>query len=346
MNSVDKERDAIEATAAEWLARRDRRFTAEEAVAFARWSMADPRHREAIADLETTWAALDGLSAKVSQQRAGDVAVASPAQSPATVSYNTGRRKARMPAAWWPALGLAAVLALVAGLWFWREASDGAEPTLRYATVVGVQRTVGLSDGSELRLNTDTAVIVQFDRKHRQVLLERGEAFFSVVPEPKRPFVVRARGIEARVVGTTFAVRVRDESGEIELLVAEGRVLFGREGAINPPVARAQRGLIVWAEQTEARITTLDDAAIARRLAWQNGRIEFKNTPLAEAVAEMNRYQRRQVVLRDAAIQELPLGGGFKLGNLETFARIVEAADLGVMVVEQDADRIVLGQRL
>jgi len=229
----------------------------------------------------------------------------------------------------------------------WRGGFEGAEPHLRYETVVGTQRTVELSDGSELRLNTNTAVIVQFERRQRQVLLERGEAFFRVEPDMNRPFVVWARGVEARVLGTAFAVRVRDQAGEIEVLVAEGRVSFGREGMNNPTVERGQRGLVAWTEQRGARISTLDDDAIARRLAWQVGRIEFKDTPLAEAVAEMNRYQRRQLVLRDHAIADVPLGGGFKIGNIESFAKIVETTtDLGVMIVEQDADRIVLGQRL
>lgn len=344
MKPMDDERDAIEAAAAEWLARRDRRFTAEEAVAFARWRQADPRHRAAVAELETTWTALDGLAAQAGQP--GTDAAALPAPPALAAGYLPDLRADGRATAWWPWLAVAAAVAMVAGGLWWRGAGTRSEASLRYETLVGMQRTIGLSDGSELRLNTDTAVVVQFDRTRRGLLLERGEAYFQVAPEPARPFIVMVRGVEARAVGTAFAVRVRERAGEVELIVTEGRVSFGRAAEPAPTLERGQRGLLAWTRAEAARITTLDEDALARRLAWQAGRVEFKNTPLAEAVAELNRYQRRQVVLQDDAIGRLPLGGGFKIGNVENFVRIIESAGLGVIVLQQDEERIVLGSRL
>ena len=79
MKPTTEEHEAIEAMAAEWLTKRDRRFTAEEAVAFARWRRADPRHAAAAAELELVWDALNDLAVAGSQQQAGDAAAASPA---------------------------------------------------------------------------------------------------------------------------------------------------------------------------------------------------------------------------------------------------------------------------
>lgn len=322
--TAGNEQEAIETAAAEWLARRDRRFTAEEAVAFARWRMADPRHAASVAELEGVWSALDQLSLANGQQRAGGAAAA----PPAPVS--------RGP--WWrPALTMAAVLALVAGALVWFRSQPVLETTLRYETQVGSQRKVGLADGSELHLNTDSAVNVRFSERLRRVELERGEAFFQVARDPARPFVVAADRAEARALGTAFSVRRHAQ--ESEVLVTEGRVAVGAA-----ELKAGQRAILALSGAGAPRVETPGTQEIGRRLAWQSGRLEFKRTPLREAVAEFNRYHRQRLVVRDEATGAVSIGGPFEVDNLEGFMRLLDTS-FDVVVVSRDADHIVLGLR-
>jgi len=223
MNLHENEQAVLNA-AAGWLARRDRGLTAEETVAFAQWRAADPCHEAAVEELALVWGALDDLSAASSQQRAGGVVTTPPARIALQPASAEARRRQHSRVRWWPAVGLAAALALVAGV-SWSRRAAPVEAPARYETAVGGQRTIALPDGSELRLNTDTAVSVGFGAGERRVTLERGEAFFQVAKDAARPFVVAAGRTEARVLGTAFVVRLREE--ESEVLVAEGHVKFG-----------------------------------------------------------------------------------------------------------------------
>ena len=79
----------------------------------------------------------------------------------------------------------------------------------RYETVIGQQKSIALSDGSSIQMNTDSQVQVAYSSGARAIHLLKGEALFSVMPDPKRPFEVYAAESVVRAVGTAFAVHLR-----------------------------------------------------------------------------------------------------------------------------------------
>src|SRR3546814_9532022 len=103
---------------------------------------------------------------------------------PYTVLF--GSRLRRRLRGWTGSLAAAAVLVLAVGagwrLW------DPMQPPQRYATAIGQQHDVALEDGSRVRLDTNSALVVRYSRKHRDVVLERGRAQFDVAHAPQRPF--------------------------------------------------------------------------------------------------------------------------------------------------------------
>ena len=184
---------------------------------------------------------------------------------------------------------------------------------------------------------------MRFTAHERRVDLVRGEAFFSVTKDAVRPFVVAAGGVEARALGTMFVVRQREN--ETELVVAEGRVRFGAAGgrATGVEASAGQFAVCDPRKPDATRVGVLDAAALARRLAWKSGRLVCRpEMPLAEAVAEFNRYHRAQLVLRDAATAAVPIGGAFELANVDAFVRMLEKS-FDIAVVERDPERVVLG---
>src|SRR3546814_12347546 len=76
-----------------------------------------------------------------------------------------------------------------------------------------LQHDVALEDGSRVRLDTNSALVVRYSRKHRDVVLERGRAQFDVAHAPQRPFTVHAGPGTVRAVGTQFQVQIGRASG-------------------------------------------------------------------------------------------------------------------------------------
>jgi transmembrane sensor len=318
--------DMIEMLAAGWLSRRDRGLTPEEAVEFARWRAADPRHEAAVGELGAMWTALDDMSA-LQGKSAGPAAGAT--------------RQPRRPRVWvaWT-LAAAAAVAVATTLVLRQERAPEPIAAVRYETAVGAQRDITLSDGSSLRLNTDSAVEVRYAVQERRIVLSRGEARFSVMKDAARPFIVAVDGVEARALGTSFIVQRR--STDTELVVTEGRVKFGTVAGAAAEVGAGQTALCEPRAASAPRVETLDQAALARRVAWESGLLICRpGMTVAEAAVEFNRYHRQKIVLPEGEVRGQSMAGGFKVAELEVFVWSLEQ-NFGLTVAERDAEHVTL----
>src|SRR3546814_6073782 len=99
------------------------------------------------------------------------------------------------------------------------------QPPQRYATAIGQQHDVALEDGSRVRLDTNSALVVRYSRKHRDVVLERGRAQFDVAHAPQRPFTVHAGPGTVRAVGTQFQ-RSEEHKSELQSLMRISNAVF------------------------------------------------------------------------------------------------------------------------
>lgn len=185
-----------------------------------------------------------------------------------------------------------------------------------YETEVGAQQIVRLSDGSILRLNTASRVEVRFAEHERRLVLQRGEAFFEVAHDAARPFVVVAGDTQVRALGTKFDVRRLD--GATQVTLAEGRVEVARPGRKE-----------TWTLAPNQRIT-LNGAPPAPHPAdavtatsWTTGRLRFSGTPLAEAVAEVNRYTHTKITLDAGPVAGERVSGVFDTGDTKAFVSAV-----------------------
>ena len=322
--AADRELIAIEEVAAQWMVERDRGFLDGRETEFARWLAADPRHRAAFNALAETWNLLGEMR---------------PLADDADRSEAATSRRGRV----WLASALAAAAALaVASLGWWRTAGDTragmTSPfAVASATEIGMQRTVALPDGSVIHLNTDSAVDVHYTAAERRVALVRGEAHFTVARNTERPFIVSVAGVDVRVVGTVFNVRLRPES--VDVLVTEGKVRVAPTLVIaaDPPSSGPPRSesdltagqkMSIGLRNAEAPETTraeLSTAEIKQALAWQSRRLDFDATPLRDIVAEINRYNRHKLVIADARLEDRRFGGSFPAGDYATIVRMLEA---------------------
>ena len=322
-----KTADDIEREASEWLMRVDRDGGPEVSRALAAWLGAHPRHRAAFLRISTAWRRADALRRLADPHEDPDIDLLAPDRPPAmeSITEPAGAEtraavtplRPRMFARRW-ALPAAVAVALIVttglGMSAWIARSEQA--TQAYATGVGEFHRISLPDGSAVSLNTDTKIRVAYSSTERRVELLQGEAQFEVARDADRPFIVTANESHVSVVGTTFVVR-RRSAGSLDVLVSEGRVAI--DSAPQTLISAGQMALI-----RDGRVMTRTVDDITRRIAWTEGMLIFNGETLSEAVAEFNRYNRRQLVIADPQIASKTLGGAFKATNPDRFATALE----------------------
>jgi transmembrane sensor len=227
------------------------------------------------------------------------------------------------------------LLALIAGgVWFYQQNLSWQV----YETPVGGFTRVVLEDGSVLDLNTNTQARVRLGAKTREVRLVRGEGRFQVSPDAQRPFIVTAAGAAVRAVGTAFSVRLRD-SAQVDVLVSEGKVAIAAENLADAPPLSAGEAAVVSADRMA--VSRMEPQQLEQRLAWTSGRLQFYGETLGEAVAEFNRYNRRQLRLDNSSLAQLRVGGNFAATDPESFAAALGSA-FNLRVAREGTDTIVL----
>jgi transmembrane sensor len=331
--------EMIEAAAAAWLSLRDRGMSAAETAEFVRWLQQDPQHAATFNDLAAVWENCDRLSAVP----AGAALVPN-----ADLLAPRPRTRQHRPLLA-PVLAAAAAALILLSLWAARAPRHTAE------TAVGAFQKLDLPDGSVAQLNTDSAIDTDFTSTERRVRVVRGEVFFNVTKDAARPFIVTAGAVAVRAVGTAFNVRRRESA--LEVLVTEGRVrvddvargrslLPARPASPEPLLVAGERAIVVVAAPDSgarvlpAAIEMLPPAAAHRALAWQERRLEFDGTPLADVAREFNRYNRQQLVIADDTLGARRFSGTFRADGYDSLVRLLEA-DFGVTAT-RDAHQIVL----
>jgi transmembrane sensor len=344
----------IEAQAADWLARRDAEdWTTGEQQALDAWLSASSRHKVAFLRVQSAWnetgrlqALAAGLPAGTLPARAGSaIAPDATGAGPDLRDLRFAPRDRSTPRRRGWQHGIAAALTLVAlGSAAWGSWQLTGREQASYASSVGQIQTVTLPDGSVATLSSDSRVDVQISRGERHVALAKGEAFFDVAHDTRRPFVVETDGRRVAAVGTRFSVR-RDPQ-EIRVVVTEGKVRLesrpGPDGTAQP-VSLLPAGSVATAGRNGVLVRSLPVAEAERFLEWRDGFLTFDDTSLADAAAEFNRFNTRKLELGDAAVADLRVGGNFRWSNADGFAHLLEQ---GFPVrAERHADRIVLHTR-
>lgn len=293
--------------AGRWLARLQGDVAPDAERDFNAWLEADPIHRRAYAQVARDWRD----SVMLADSEVGRTRKLG--RAPFLM-----RRRTHVGAA---SLGLAAVLGLVTvGL----VRQDGPfalvspAEAATYRTAIGEVRTIRLSDGSQVTLDTATLVRVTFTAGNRRVSLERGRARFRVAPDSRRPFVVAVEGGEVVARGAVFDVSVTEHPARVAAI--EGAAVELHSVA---PVAAAGRWTLEAGEQV-AFGGSLTPKPISRAEArWTSGMLGLDATPLGDAVVAINRYNDVQVRLADQRLAGLLVTGAFRARDPQEFASAV-----------------------
>lgn len=196
------------------------------------------------------------------------------------------------------------------------------ENRMTYKTQVGGSEVIELSDGSVVKLNTDTHVEVDITSAKRAIYLLGGEAYFEVARNESVPFVVTANGTQAEALGTAFGVQMLDD--QIEVMVTEGLVRVkpshtqesGDMASPFTPVILKAGQLIQVDNSGTPEIKDVDPDHIAHTLLWQQKMLAFDGETLKEVINEFSRYTNLKLVVADAKTADIRVGGYFRSDDI------------------------------
>ncbi|MDD5033686.1 MAG: FecR family protein [Methylococcaceae bacterium] len=192
-----------------------------------------------------------------------------------------------------------------------------------YLTEKGERRTLTLTDGSRVILNTASAVKIEYDDTTRRIRLLEGEAFFEVAKDASHPFAVTAYEGEVWAVGTAFSVQRRESRLSIELV--EGVVDLIDRGHRHKERLRPGQVAQMGADSIQVQSSRTDSLAL-----WHEGYLRFDGLPLDEAVAQINRYRPGRIVLLNHNLAGHRISGLFRLDSLDQAVDTLTAAVPGL----------------
>ena len=283
--------------AARWLvALEDDPDDADLRVRIDAWRAADPANESAWRDT----AYVHGLMAAT---KPGD---AVPRQGDATGPRRDVRQRFRHR------IAAGVVAAVAAGLFLLFAPGLVVRLQSDQVTAIAEVRSVNLDDGTVVLLGADSAIAVRYQDANRGVRLLKGEAFFQVAPDPRRPFRVVARDVEVTVLGTSFNVRLADDDGA-EVEVATGIVQVANAGE-NPAallqLEAGDRARLGGTGMIERGLVQADEVA-----PWRHGQIVARDRPMADVIDELRRYYRGMIVVADDALRGRRVTGVYNLGD-------------------------------
>ncbi len=311
--------ETVEEQAAAWFRRRNFwAWTETDQADLDAWLAQSPANKIAYWRLVGAWGQTDRLSAL---------------RHPSRVSLRSHRRLRP--------LAMSAVAALCAmafvAAYDWPYFTKPKEQT--FGTPLGGRKTIELSDGTQIELNTNTMLRTRLGGRERSVELVKGEAFFKVRHDAARPFVVLVYGHRVVDLGTKFLVRKDDRRVEVALI--EGRARFeSADATVQEHSAVLTPGDVVVANAGSMTVAKRAPTVLSNALAWRQGVLIFHYTPLSEAVAELNRYNRERVVIADRSIEARTIYGTVPTNGVQAFIRVARDV-LGLHVEEQNGEILI-----
>jgi transmembrane sensor len=316
---------AQEQAALAWLSLLHDQPSSGDQLTFSRWLQADPAHAEAYAQAQVLWE----LSEMPARTLADEDAFA--LRGYLNAMNRSRRTRVRR---WSGALAMAACLVLMIGIGAgWQPMRWIDDLGADYVSAPGEIRTVTLADQSQVTLDADSAIAVDFSGGERHVQLRRGAGFFSVT-HTGDPFVVDAEKGQARVLGTQFEVRLQPHGAQVTVLSGRVGVTADRHAEQQILTAGQQ---VAYGEGSAQKLRVVDSEA---QLAWRQGWLNYYKVTLADVVQDLGRYYPGRIVLLNDELAARRVSGSFPskdpqavLGSLQGVLGFEQTKVMGHLII-------------
>ena len=314
-----------EKAALAWLSLLHDQPSSGDQATFSRWLRADPAHVEAYAQAQVLWE----LSEVPARQLANEEAQALQGYLDAM-----NRSKRSRVARWSGALAMAACLLLMISMGAgWQPSRWIDDFGADYVSAPGEVKTVTLADNTQVTLDADSAIAVDYSHGERHIQLRRGAGFFSVA-HTGEPFVVEAGSGEARVLGTQFEVRLQPAGAQVTVLTGRVGVTPSKNGQQQVLIAGQQ---VAYADGIAEPLQAVDSES---RLAWRDGWLNYYKAALADVVEDLGRYYPGRILLLNKEMGAKRVSGSFPSKDPQAVLNALQA----VLGFEQHSllDRVIV----
>lgn len=280
-----------------WLMRiRDGSLSERDLAEWTVWYESDERNKRAFDEMQEFWIGSGALATGTAGRERIQSLLDEGSNRSQMQPTRTAGKRLLVP------LALAASVALV-GFTLHALVRKPVSPPSPASARPALVRATLLPDGSRVELAPRSVLQVSYTATERRVELRTGEAYFSVIHDPARPFILSVHDVLIRDVGTAF--NIRDADGRTMVTVIKGAidVVSGGKATAVRVTAGEQVG---WGPDARP---VLAQADVARALSWREGRLEYVAQPLSSVIADVNRYAHRPVVIGDKSAGEILFTG-------------------------------------
>lgn len=278
--------------------------TAADAEALKQWCAQSPSHARAFAEANLLW---DNVEAAAQ--------LPSAVASFQAASLGQPRHSRRWVLGAMTATAAAGAFAVYPPFGLWPSLPElGAD----YRTRTAERRDIAMPDGVSIELNTRSSLNIVADQSGQQIQLVAGEAAISCPSRPAQSVAVSAGGGVVRAAGAQF--NIRSDSA--------GSVVTCRRGVV--ALDYAEQSVSVGeghqASYADGRVGPVVAVEAAAVMAWREGQLVFRQTPLAEVVAEVNRYRNGRIVLINEALGRRPVEAKIPIDRVDSLIALVQQA--------------------
>jgi hypothetical protein len=189
----------------------------------------------------------------------------------------------------------------------------------------GKRTQIVLTDGTTVWLNSGSSLIypTQFDGSIREVYLT-GEAAFDVAHDKTKPFFVKTKECNVRVLGTVFNVSSysEDETVQTALLQGKVRITYNKKGLLSNQEIQEDLtpGMIATINKDKKQIK-VERKDVASILSWREGYFTFKSQSLNDILNKLSKYYKIEFIKGENLNLEANYSGSLSLNeNLNTLA--------------------------
>jgi transmembrane sensor len=272
------------------------RATQADGEAFKRWVGVDAEHAQAFAKASHVWNGLRSVAESAVRPSVGAIAISKMTRramfggAAAAMAASAAYAAVHPPLALWPSL-----LELAADV----------------RTATGERRQVQIADGITIELNTRSSLSLRANaRDGRYVELVSGETAVAVGPQADGPYIVAAGAGRVVARNASFDIR-RDGDHKIRVACLDGSIQVEHD----TQTVKLEPNRMISYDQTEIGKVEIFDRV--QLMAWQQGRLLFRQTPLSEVVAEVNRYRPGLLVLMDDSLATRLIDASFQINRLD-----------------------------
>lgn len=192
------------------------------------------------------------------------------------------------------------------------------------STRTGERLFINLPDGSGVHLNSETTIFLDknFNKSNREIIL-KGEAYFDIIKDSLKPFIIHTDKITTKVLGTSFNTKALDDENQITISLVEGKVEIYDSELKSVETLKPSEQFVFHKGLATYSKNYFDKSKVA---SWRENQIIFDGETLEEIGKVLKRLYGVEILFSNEKIKKCTLKATFKDESLNTILEAIKFA--------------------